>query len=457
MNTSTALLPVRPNTTVAKTLVTVIAVLVVAMLMLQSPAHAQSPRAGGSSTSSTAPASGQTVAGTPQEKASAIVEPAVVYLETSWNAWLVDEYGDYFNDGYPFEVTYRCSGFIVNPDGVIMSAGHCVDPAEVHHDLVVKAAQQAYADGSWTASSLTELVEHGLLNWKIEGETAGQLPDPKISVQLSPEAGGDVLPARVRSFTPFDKGDIAMLKIEARDLPTVELATDDAAIGTEILAVGFPASSDGPTDATSGPTFKDGRISSEKTRNDGLLPVLEISAAVSGGMSGGPTVNLEGKVVGVNSFKAIDEQQFNFISPSSLVAEVLTDQGVHNELGSTDVLWRQALDAHFSGDYPAAVTAFEELLRDMPDHEKAREYLKADEGKPSAVVQEPVETVTVESAASSGSSSIGTVPLMIGGVLVVMVLGMGVLLIVRRPNRQATPPPPAGMAPPAPMPTGSFS
>jgi S1-C subfamily serine protease len=457
MNTSTALLPIRPNTTVAKTLVTVIAVLVVAMLMLQSPANAQTPRAGGSSTSSTAPSSGQTVAGTPQEKASAVVAPAIAYLETTWTAWLVDEYGDYFNNGEPYTVRSRCSGFVVNPDGVIMSAGHCVDPAEIHKDLVVKAAQQAYADGSWTARTVNELVEHGWLNWKLEGETAGQLPDPQVTVQLSPEAGGDELPARVRSFTPLNKGDIAILKVEARDLPALEIATDDPGIGTEILAVGFPATSDGPTDATSGPTFKDGRISSDKTRNDGLLPVLEISAAVSGGMSGGPTVDLEGKVVGVNSFKPRGESQpFNFISPSSLVSEELTDQGVRNELGESDLLWRQALDAHFSGDYPAAVTAFEELIGDLPDHEMAREYLKADEGKPSAVVEEPVETVTVQPAASNGSS-LGVLPLMIGGVLVAMVLGMGFLLIVRRPTHSTPPPPPAGMAPQAPMPTGSFS
>jgi S1-C subfamily serine protease len=455
MDTSTALLPTRPNTTVAKTLVTVVAVLVLTMLVLQAPARAQTAQPGGASTTPTSGAPAQLVTGTPQEKAAAIVRPAVVYLETSWKAWLVDEDGTYFNDGNPYELTSRCSGFVVNPDGVIMSAGHCVDPAEVHRDLVIKAAQQAYADGSWTAPSLSALVEHGLLNWQLEGRTAGQLPDPQVTVELSPEAGSEVLPARVRSFTPFDKGDIAMLKVEARDLPSVELATDDAAIGSDILAVGYPASSDGPTDATSGPTFKDGRISSEKTRNDGLLPVLEISAAVSGGMSGGPTIDLEGKVVGINSFKAIDEQQFNFISPSELVAEVLTDQGVSNELGETDVLWRRGLDAHFSGDYPAAVTAFEELLDDMPDHASARDYLEADEGKPSAVVQEPVETVAVEPAASS-SSAVGVVPLMIGGVLAVMVLGMGFVLIMRRPTQRPTPPP-TGMAPPGPMPTGSFS
>jgi serine protease Do len=95
-----------------------------------------------------------------------------------------------------------------------------------------------------------------------------------------------------------------------------------------VLAVGYPASSDMATDASMTATFKDGRISSKKTREGGLLPVYEVSAAMSPGMSGGPTVTIDGEVVGLNSFyPAGENQQFNFLSPVSLIRETLTRTG----------------------------------------------------------------------------------------------------------------------------------
>ena len=63
-------------------------------------------------------------------------------------------------------------------------------------------------------------------------------------------------------------------------------------VGQDIVAIGYPASVDEVTDPDLHPSFKAGQVSSVKTRGQGLLTVYELSAAVSGGMSGGPTVDM---------------------------------------------------------------------------------------------------------------------------------------------------------------------
>ena len=53
------------------------------------------------------------------------------------------------------------------------------------------------------------------------------------------------LPANVVDFRSINKGDVALLKVEKHNLPSSELATDaDVSIGTSILTVGFPLSTD---------------------------------------------------------------------------------------------------------------------------------------------------------------------------------------------------------------------
>jgi hypothetical protein len=258
---------------------------------------------------------------------------------------------------------------------------------------------------------------------------------------------------------------VALLKVEQTNLPTIQLATDgDVAIGTSVLSVGYPASSDAVTDATLEPTFKDGRISSRRTRENGLLPVYEISAALTGGMSGGPTVNLDGDVIGVNSFSIAGEvQQFNFVTPASLVTEMLTRNGVSNEPGPIDGLYRQALVDFFAGDYTAAVAGFEQVLDRVPSHPQAEEY-RARAVAAATPTPEPTEEVTpvpatptpaatpVEEEDTDEADEAGVPWLLIGGIVggltVTGLAGGGVWMFVRRPRR----PPEGHQEAPAPLP-----
>jgi hypothetical protein len=62
-----------------------------------------------------APAQAAKPATTPLERVSALVQPSIVYLETTFTARVYDNFNHGFVRDAAFEVGYRCSGFFVNP------------------------------------------------------------------------------------------------------------------------------------------------------------------------------------------------------------------------------------------------------------------------------------------------------------------------------------------------------
>jgi S1-C subfamily serine protease len=406
------------------------------------PAHAQT----------TAPPSPTT--GTPEERAAAITRPAVVYIEQYWKAWVkVPANSDLFFQGYvnggdPFTWGTRCSGFIVEPTGYIVTAGHCVDTGEEGaRGTALEFAVGWLADNGWIfrRDSAAWLNEAHLL-WGVEGEERGSPPDLEVYIQRGVAAGGlqtgQAFPARVVDFQPWSEGDVALLKIEQADLPVVLIApSSEIDIGTPVLSVGYPGSTDFVTDQSYEPTFKDGQINAQKTREGGLLPVYEMSAALSGGMSGGPTVDMSGAVVGVNSFNISGETEaFNFITPSSLVAEVLARNGVTNALGPIDESYRAGVDAFFTGDYQTAIAKFDEVLALSPTHAQAQEY-KVEATKLAASQPSPTATGggTGGATAEGGGFPTWAIAVIVAAAVIIVLL---VLLLARRGRRA-----PAAVAP----------
>ena len=90
--------------------------------------------------------------------------------------------------------------------------------------------------------------------------------------------------------------DVAVLKIEARGLPTVKLGSSvNARVGEWVLAIGSPFGFE--NSATAG-------IISAKSRSlpdDNYVPFIQTDVAVNPGNSGGPLFNMAGEVIGINS------------------------------------------------------------------------------------------------------------------------------------------------------------
>ena len=135
------------------------------------------------------------------------------------------------------------SGFIVSPDGVILTNAH-----------VVKGA----------SSVTVKLTDRREFRAKVLGS------DPKT--------------------------DIAVLKINAKDLPVVQLgSTKNLAVGEWVLAIGSPFGFE--NSVTAGVVSAKGRA----LPDDSFVPFIQTDVAVNPGNSGGPLFNTRGQVVGINS------------------------------------------------------------------------------------------------------------------------------------------------------------
>jgi hypothetical protein len=104
--------------------------------------------------------------------------------------------------------------------------------------------------------------------------------------------------------------DLAFLRIEAADLPTIPLGNSGAVqVGDDVLLVGAPRGLE--------QTVSSGLISG--IRFDEGVRVIQTSAAASPGSSGGPLLNRHGEAIGVMSFKVVNGENLNFTIPINYV------------------------------------------------------------------------------------------------------------------------------------------
>lgn len=368
----------------------------------------------------------------PQERAAAMIRPAVMYLagETHGQVRLPGgQMLSQFGAGLilPFVATWGCTGFVVNPDGWVATAGHCVDPSTAT-DLILKNAARTYMDqfpDSPAGRDEVATIEWLQKNARVEGDTPGH--GPEVTLTLVYGTGTKVagkMPATAVDFRPLGKGDVALLKVEKHNLPSAELASDaDVSIGTSILAVGFPQVTERITGPSLDPTNKSGTVSKKSTME--AIPEYEINAPVTEGMSGGPTIDLNGKVIGVNSFAPAGEPQpFNFIAPADRLAVMLAGKGVKPMLGPADVYYRKGLDHYYAGHYSDAIKDFDQTLALSPDYPGL-----ADLRTSAANLRQQYGDVSV-------LHSSNLVWYIVSGALLLLVVGGRVAFVVLRTRRQ---------------------
>ncbi|MEE9412226.1 MAG: Do family serine endopeptidase, partial [Methylococcales bacterium] len=92
------------------------------------------------------------------------------------------------------------------------------------------------------------------------------------------------------------RSDIALLKLDASDLPTVKMgSSEELEVGEWVVAIGSPFGFD--HSVTAGIVSAKGR----SLPSDSYVPFIQTDVAINPGNSGGPLFNMKGEVVGVNS------------------------------------------------------------------------------------------------------------------------------------------------------------
>lgn len=197
------------------------------------------------------------------------VAPAVVVVDVEKNSANPSDGFDFFFRG-PHDQSDQPdqsegSGFLVRPDGYIVTNNHVID-----------------------------------------GED-------KIEVKLK---DGRTLPAKIIGYD--DRTDVAVIKIEAAGLPTVNFAnSDDVKVGQIVCAIGTPYKF--------AYTFTTGVVSA-KGRNE-LLPdkyedYIQTDAAINPGNSGGPLCDIDGNVIGMNTLIHGLNRGLGFAISSNLAKQV---------------------------------------------------------------------------------------------------------------------------------------
>jgi len=160
------------------------------------------------------------------------------------------------------------SGFIISPDGYILTSQHVVSDPEADYTVIF---------------------------------------EPKKKY-----------PAKVVSRDPIS--DIAILKISAKNLPYLELGdSDKIELGEEVVAVGnalgefHDTVSSGIISGMSRAITAYGGLIDRRAAE--LRGLIQTDAAINPGNSGGPLVNMEGKVIGINTAMVMGAQNIGFAIP----------------------------------------------------------------------------------------------------------------------------------------------
>lgn len=120
------------------------------------------------------------------------------------------------------------------------------------------------------------------------------------------------------------QSDLALLKIEAENLPAAQFAdSDDLKVGDWVVAIGSPFNLD--FSASAGIVSAIGRSLPDGSGQD-YVPFIQTDVAINPGNSGGPLFNMDGDVVGINSqifTRSGGYMGLSFAIPSSVAMEVV--------------------------------------------------------------------------------------------------------------------------------------
>ena len=235
------------------------------------------------------------------------------------------------------------SGFVIRPDGFIVTSGHVVAPtrdrAMLEKELRRNGAIAAMVR-HFPVEQLRAIYREEALDRHVERlAESGSVSNVVITSQVE-LSNGESLPYTIVKWSPplHDRGvDLALLKVARRNLPALSFAdSDEVRVGQSIFAVGYPAVASSTDEVIGGwlsresdleATFNPGLITALK-RNVVNTPVLQSNVAIYRGNSGGPAVDARGRVVGISTWGHTNAEQIKFLVPENVARAFLKDSGV---------------------------------------------------------------------------------------------------------------------------------
>src|SRR5712671_123675 len=165
----------------------------------------------------------------------------------------------------------------------------------------------------------------------VQSEGSGFIvrPDGYIFTNFHVVEGADKIDVKLRDGRNFsarmvgtdEKTDIAVIKIDAKDLPVVQLGDSDAVrVGQFAFAIGAPFKLD--YTFTYGVVSGKGRSKLFTNGGYSISDYIQTDASINPGNSGGPLCDIDGKVIGMNTLINGLNRGLGFAIPSNLVNEI---------------------------------------------------------------------------------------------------------------------------------------
>ncbi|HMG54409.1 MAG TPA: trypsin-like peptidase domain-containing protein [Kofleriaceae bacterium] len=303
-----------------------------------------------------------------------IAKPAVMRV---WGAYTAEfEFG-----GLRFKESIGGSGtgFFITADGYIATNAHVVASihgGEARAKEALHAALHAEIDRKFgnqllkvTKAQLTALYNGIRL---IELKKLGYVVLPN----------GDHLDYQVVQIGAAGTGrDCAIIKVATAGAPALPIGDSSRSqVEDHIVVLGYPGVADFESllDEKSQleASVTDGAISSLKRAASGE-PILQISAPITHGNSGGPAIDQRGDVIGLATFGNLGEVQgFNFLVASATLLALVKDAKLQLAPSPTTEAWRRGLEHYWADEYTQAIARFDEVEAAFAAHSEAANLIR---------------------------------------------------------------------------------
>jgi len=328
------------------------------------------------------------------------------------------------------------SGFLYRPDGYLITNGHVVQLAVANDAEAEKA--RLHEAGECLVNEAKQRLGHDLTvsEFKVleSGLEKGYSISPRrLTIHLE---NGTQYDGSVKAYSPpmsSSNGgkDVAIIKIDANNLPTVPLG-DSSTVNDHdpIFVLGYPGAAEISATSILTASGTDGIISAVKAMDNTGTPLLQTNASINHGNSGGPAFDAQGNAIGIATLGS-QAAGFNFLVPINTAMEFVHQAGAQPDhtSGLFDKTWHDALDAYAAQKWTKAHALASSALEMMPNQPEVMQLqLWASANERS------------ETAWQRATESIDGIGWIAGGsVLALVLIGTGVLLTMRSRSRPTQP------------------
>lgn len=180
----------------------------------------------------------------------------------------------------------------------------------------------------------------------------------------------------------FSASDVALLKIDATNLPIVRLSDEPVTQNQKVSVFGFPGDADNELTDNNvlGVTVTNGSINAIRDAAGGDTKLYQSDADASHGSSGGPVVDEHGRAIGLLTYRYASgdsaDAAKSYIRDIADFKKLLRYKAVSlNTTSKTQATWEKALDQYSKHHYSAALPLFRNAQQLYPAHRLAERYI----------------------------------------------------------------------------------